>query len=78
MPDRERKGVPEHRSNVLKESVPQGPPAHPRNIYIYSLRSSAKQIYIYTHTHIYMRCYETECCDKTGQPKLCYLNELIK
>ena len=31
MPDRERKGVPENRSNVLKGSLPQGPSAHPRN-----------------------------------------------
>ena len=31
MPDRERKGVPEHRSSVLKGSLPQGPSAHPRN-----------------------------------------------
>ena len=31
MPDRERKRVPDHRSNVLKRSLPQGPPAHPRN-----------------------------------------------
>ena len=29
--DRERKGVPEHRSNVLKGCLPQGPPARPRN-----------------------------------------------
>ena len=27
MPDRERKGVPKHRSIVLKGSLPQGPPA---------------------------------------------------
>ena len=31
MPDRERKGVPEHKSDVLKGSLPQGPSAHPRN-----------------------------------------------
>ena len=32
MPDRERrKRVPGHGSNVLKGSLPQGPPAHPRN-----------------------------------------------
>ena len=31
MTDREGKRVPDDRSNVLKESVPQGPPAHPRN-----------------------------------------------
>ena len=27
MPDRERKGVPEHRSSVLKGSLPEGPSA---------------------------------------------------
>ena len=32
MPERERKRVPYHRSNILKESHPQGPPAHPRNM----------------------------------------------
>ena len=31
MPDRERKEIAEHRSNVLKGSLPQDPPAHPRN-----------------------------------------------
>ena len=31
MPDRERKRVPDHRSDVLKVSLPQGHPAHPRN-----------------------------------------------
>ena len=31
MPDRERKRVPDHRSDVLKGSLPRGPPAHPRN-----------------------------------------------
>ena len=31
MPDMERKGVPGHRSNILKGSIPQGPSAHPRN-----------------------------------------------
>ena len=31
MPDRERKGVPEHRSSVLKGSLPQGPSAYPRD-----------------------------------------------
>ena len=31
MPDRERKEVPDHRSNALKESLPQGPSGHPRN-----------------------------------------------
>ena len=31
MPDGEGKGVPKHRSKVLKGSLPQGPSAHPRN-----------------------------------------------
>ena len=31
MPDREMKGVPEHRSSVLKRSLTHGPPAHPGN-----------------------------------------------
>ena len=31
MPDRERKGVPEHMSNVLKGSLAQGPSSHPKN-----------------------------------------------
>ena len=31
MPDRERKRVPDHRSDVLKGSLLQGPLAHPWN-----------------------------------------------
>ena len=31
MPVRERKRVPDHKSDQLKGSFPQGPPAHPRN-----------------------------------------------
>ena len=31
MSNRERKGVPEHKSNVLKGSFPQSPSVHPRN-----------------------------------------------
>ena len=31
MPDRERKGVPEHRSNVFKGSLSHGPSAYSRN-----------------------------------------------
>ena len=31
MPDRERKRVADHRSDILKGSHPQGPPAHPRD-----------------------------------------------
>ena len=34
MPDRERKRVPDHRSNVLKGSFPQGPSDQPRNMEI--------------------------------------------
>ena len=32
MPDRERKRVPDHRSDVLKGSLPQGPPTHPSSL----------------------------------------------
>ena len=38
MPESERKGVPEHRSNVLKGSLPQSPFAHPRNTEDASIR----------------------------------------
>ena len=31
MSDRERNGVPEHKSSVLKGSLPQGPSVHPRD-----------------------------------------------
>ena len=31
MPDRERMRVPDHGSDALKRSGPQGPPARPRN-----------------------------------------------
>ena len=34
MPVRERKRVPDHRSDQLKGSFPQGPPDHPRNTVI--------------------------------------------
>ena len=43
MPDRERKGVPEHRSSVLKGSVSQGAPAHSRNMEDASICSWAKR-----------------------------------
>ena len=43
MPDRERKGVPEHRSNVQKGSLLQGPFAHPRNTDDSSIRGGAKR-----------------------------------
>ena len=38
MPDRERKRVPDHRPNVMKGSLPKGPPAHPRNTASPSIR----------------------------------------
>ena len=38
MPDRDRKRVPDHRSNVMKGSLPQGPPVHPRNTASPSIR----------------------------------------
>ena len=38
MPDRERKRVPDHRSDALKGSLAQGPPAHPRNMEYPSIR----------------------------------------
>jgi len=31
MPDRKRKRVPNHRSSVVKGSLPKNPPAHPGN-----------------------------------------------
>ena len=43
MPDRERLWVPEHRSSALKGSLPQGPPAHPRNTDDESIRGWAKR-----------------------------------
>ena len=43
MPDRERKRVPEHRSDLLKGSLPQGSPAHPRNTEYPSIRGRAKR-----------------------------------
>ena len=44
MPDRERKRVPDHRSNVLKWYLPQGPPAHPRNVEDPSIPGWAKRV----------------------------------
>ena len=44
MPDRERKGVPDHRSNVLKGSPPQGPSAHPRNTEDVSIHGWEKRV----------------------------------
>ena len=41
MPERERKRVPNQRSDVLKGSLPQGPTAHPRNTEYLSIRFSA-------------------------------------
>ena len=43
MPDRERKRFPEHRSDILKGSLPQGSPAHPRNTEYLSIRGRAKR-----------------------------------
>ena len=43
MPDRERKRVPDHRSDVLKESLPIGPPVHPRNTEYSSIRGWARR-----------------------------------
>ena len=42
MPDKEMKGVPEHRSNVLKGSLPQGLSAHPRYMEDASIGGRAK------------------------------------
>ena len=43
MPDRERKRVPDNRSNALKGYLPQGPPAHPRNTEYLYIRGQAKR-----------------------------------
>ena len=43
MPEIERKGVPEQRFNVLKGSLPQGPPAHPGDTEDASIRGCAKR-----------------------------------
>ena len=43
MPDRERKRVPDHRSDVLKGMSTQGPPAHPRNTEYSSIRGRRKR-----------------------------------
>ena len=43
MPDRERKGVPDHGSNVLKGSLPRGPSAHPRNTEDASIREESEK-----------------------------------
>ena len=43
MPDRERKGVPEHRSNVLKGSLRQCPSTHPRNTEDASIAAERRQ-----------------------------------
>ena len=32
MPERARKRVPDHRSNVSKGSLPKSPPTHPQNM----------------------------------------------
>ena len=43
MPNRERKRVPNHKSDVLKWSLPQGPPTHPRNSEYPSIRGWTKR-----------------------------------
>ena len=43
MPDRERKRVSDHRSHILKWSLLQGPPAHPKNMQYASIRGWAKR-----------------------------------
>ena len=43
MPDREKKGVPDHRPHLLKGSLPQGPSAHPKDTEYPSIRSCAKR-----------------------------------
>ena len=43
MPDRERKRVPEHRSDVLKGSLTHVPPAHPRNTEYPSIRQRVSE-----------------------------------
>ena len=43
MPDRERKRVSDHRSHILKWSLLQGPPAHPRNMEYASIWGWAKR-----------------------------------
>ena len=42
MPDRERKRVPDHRSDAMKGSLPQGPPAHSKNTEYPSIRGWTK------------------------------------
>ena len=43
MSDGERKRVPDHRSVVVKESLPQDPCAHPRNTQGQSIRDRTKR-----------------------------------
>ena len=43
MSDGERKRVPDHRSVVLTESLPQGPCVHPRNTEGQSIRERTKR-----------------------------------
>ena len=43
MPDRERKRVPDHRSDVLKGSLTVGPSAQPRNTEYPNIRGRAKR-----------------------------------
>ena len=43
MPDRERKRVPDHKSDVLTRSVSQGPPARPWNTEDPSIRCERRE-----------------------------------
>ena len=42
--DQDRKRVPDHRSDLLKGSLPQGPPVHPRSRNMEDLRVEMKQL----------------------------------
>ena len=42
--DEDRKRVPDHRSDLLKGSLPQGPPVHPRSRNMEDLRVEMKQL----------------------------------
>ena len=44
MPDRERKRVPDHSSDVLKGSHPEGPYSHPRNTKDASTQGRVKRV----------------------------------
>ena len=42
--DKDRKRVPDHRSDLLKGSLPQGSPVHPRSRNMEDLRVEMKQL----------------------------------